>query len=95
MNRLQHAEAYCPVTNAWRNVASMNKPRSNFGIEVVDEQILVVGGYNGRQTSSDVEAYDDTANEWLIHVQYFSKTTFMKPLNFLYNAILQYELKKI
>ena len=44
----------------------MNKPRSNFGIEVIDEQILVVGGYNGRQTSSDVEAYDDTSNEWFV-----------------------------
>uniref|UniRef100_H2YMN5 BTB domain-containing protein n=1 Tax=Ciona savignyi TaxID=51511 RepID=H2YMN5_CIOSA len=44
VNRLRHAEAYCPRTNTWRNIASMNKPRSNFGIEVIDDQLLVVGG---------------------------------------------------
>lgn len=64
VNRLRHAEAFCPATNTWRNIASMNKPRSNFGIEVIDDQLIVVGGYNGHQTSSNVEAYDDTTNEW-------------------------------
>ena len=42
----------------------MATPRSNFGIEVIDDKLMVVGGYNGQRTSADVEAYDDTTNEW-------------------------------
>lgn len=42
----------------------MNKPRSNFGLDVIDDQLISVGGFNGQQTSSDVEVYDDTTNEW-------------------------------
>ena len=64
INRLRHAEAYSPLTNSWKNTSSMSTPRSNFGIEVIDDKLIVVGGYNGQKTSADVEAYDDTTNEW-------------------------------
>lgn len=62
--RLRTAEAYCPETNAWRWIAPMNKPRSNFGMNTVEDQLIAVGGFNGHQTSSDVEVYDATTNEW-------------------------------
>ena len=64
VNRLRHAEAYNPLSNTWRNISSMGTPRSNFGIEVIDDRLLVVGGYNGQRTSSAVVAYDETTNEW-------------------------------
>ncbi|CAK8672311.1 unnamed protein product [Clavelina lepadiformis] len=64
VNRLRHAEAYNPQTNTWRNTNSMSTPRSNFGIEVIDDKLIVVGGFNGQRTCSDVEAYDDTSDEW-------------------------------
>jgi len=66
VNRLRHAEAYSPETNAWRDVPSMNKPRSNFGIEVIDDQLIVVGGYNGHKPASNVETYDDIAKGWCV-----------------------------
>lgn len=39
-------------------------PRSNFGIEVVDDRILAVGGFNGFTTTYNVEYYDATTDEW-------------------------------
>lgn len=66
VNRLRTAEAYCPLTNTWRSIPTMNKPRSNFGMDVIDDQLVVVGGFNGQQTSADVEVYDDTTNDWLV-----------------------------
>lgn len=42
----------------------MLTPRSNFGIEVIDDQLFVVGGFNGFTTSYNVEFYDATTDEW-------------------------------
>ena len=42
----------------------MFNPRSNFGIEVVDDLLFVVGGFNGFTTTFNVECYDENANEW-------------------------------
>lgn len=38
--------------------------RSNFGIEVIHDQLFVVGGYNGLNTTSRVEYYDASVNAW-------------------------------
>jgi hypothetical protein len=43
-SRLRSAEAYNPLTNIWRDVASMYNPRSNFGIEVRCGQLISVSG---------------------------------------------------
>lgn len=42
----------------------MSAPRSYFGIEVVDEQLFVVGGFNGVTTMMSVERYDEEAGMW-------------------------------
>lgn len=63
-NRLRSAEAYSPVTNTWRTIPTMFNPRSNFGIEVVDDLLFVVGGFNGFTTTFNVECYDEKADEW-------------------------------
>ena len=42
----------------------MINPRSNFGIEVLDGTIMAVGGFNGFQTTYNVEQYDIEADEW-------------------------------
>lgn len=62
--RLQSVEAYNPRTNTWHAVTPMQTPRSNFGIEVLDGQLFVVGGFNGSNTTTDVEFYDAKTNEW-------------------------------
>lgn len=41
----------------------MHHPRSYFGIEVVDDQLFVVGGYDGSTTLA-VERYDEEAGMW-------------------------------
>ena len=42
----------------------MVNPRSNFGIEVLDGCVVAVGGFNGFQTTYNVEQYDIEADEW-------------------------------
>jgi len=46
--------------------AQHEQARSNFGIEVIDGQLIVVGGYNGHKPASNVETYDDIAKEWRV-----------------------------
>lgn len=38
--------------------------RSNFGIEVVDDFLFVVGGFNGFIIIFNVECYDEKIDEW-------------------------------
>jgi len=57
-------EAYSPVANAWHAVPTMFSPRINFGIEVVDDLLFAVGGFNGSTTTSNAEYYDEKANKW-------------------------------
>lgn len=42
----------------------MNTPRSNFGIEVLEGCIFVVGGFNGFSTTFNVEHYNAATNRW-------------------------------
>lgn len=42
----------------------MSVPRSYFGIEVVDDQIFVVGGRDSSTTMLAVERYDEDAGMW-------------------------------
>ena len=53
-----------PHTNTWHDVSTMITPRSNFGIEVLEDKLFVVGGYIDHYTSHSVEYYDATTNEW-------------------------------
>ncbi len=39
-------------------------PRSYFGIEVINDQLYVVGGYNGVITVQTVERYDEDDGMW-------------------------------
>uniref|UniRef100_A0A8C9TRR6 Kelch like family member 10 n=1 Tax=Scleropages formosus TaxID=113540 RepID=A0A8C9TRR6_SCLFO len=63
-NRLQNAEAYNPLTDSWRAVPTMFNPRSNFGIEVMDDLLFVVGGFNGLYTTFNAEYYDQKTDKW-------------------------------
>lgn len=42
----------------------MLTPRSNFGIEVIEDRLFVAGGFNGISTTSKVEYYDVDTREW-------------------------------
>lgn len=62
--RLWSVEAYDPLTSRWHTVAPMFMPRGNFGTEVVDGLLLVMGGANGFRVSNKVECYDAETGSW-------------------------------
>lgn len=66
VNRLRDGEVYSPATNSWTNISNMKTPRSNFGVEVIGDKLLVAGGYNGERTTGEVEVYDDATNDWSV-----------------------------
>ncbi|VDK56046.1 unnamed protein product [Anisakis simplex] len=50
----------------WHSLRPMSNPRSNFGIETLNDQIVVAGGYAGAVgTISEVEQFDFRADAWL------------------------------
>ncbi|CAF4315818.1 unnamed protein product [Rotaria sp. Silwood2] len=63
--RMNSGEKYNPKTNTWMSIPDMYNPRSNFAIEVVDDYLFVIGGFNGVTTIFNVECFDDLAEEWL------------------------------
>ncbi|KAK9522255.1 hypothetical protein VZT92_018732 [Zoarces viviparus] len=60
--RLSSAEVYNPRSDTWREVSNMLISRRNFGIEVLNDRIYVVGGSKDRSTN--VEYYDATTDKW-------------------------------
>lgn len=36
-------ERYDPSKNAWMSIKEMYNPRSNFGLEIIDDMILAIG----------------------------------------------------
>ena len=57
-------KVYDPEANTWRALSLMINPRSNFGIEILDGTLMAVGGFNGFQTTYNVEQYDIEQDEW-------------------------------
>ena len=52
-------EEYDPSLDEWVQKASMLAPRASFGIEVVNDQIHVIGGTNNK-----AEKYKPSSNNW-------------------------------
>lgn len=44
----------------------MNTPRSNYGIEVIDDMIFLAGGFNGVTTIDQAECYIEHRNQWYL-----------------------------
>uniref|UniRef100_A0A2K6W815 BTB domain-containing protein n=1 Tax=Onchocerca volvulus TaxID=6282 RepID=A0A2K6W815_ONCVO len=65
-SRLQTCEFIDTREGKWHRLRSMNRPRSNFGIEVLNNQVVVAGGYGGMVgTIGETEAYDFRSNSWI------------------------------
>ncbi|KAH9635551.1 hypothetical protein HF086_003165 [Spodoptera exigua] len=45
ISRMCSGEVYDPASNTWSPVPDMYNPRSNFAIEVIDDMIFAIGGY--------------------------------------------------
>ncbi len=52
-------------TNVWNALAPMPTPRTAAAIEVVSNQIYLMGGWDGTAASAKVEAYDRATNTWI------------------------------
>lgn len=64
-NYLAHfGERYDPKTDTWTMVAPMSVARDAVGVCLLGDQLLAVGGYDGQQYLTLVEAYDPILNEW-------------------------------
>ncbi|KAL1498288.1 hypothetical protein ABEB36_009109 [Hypothenemus hampei] len=61
--RMCSGEKYNPLNNTWTGIPDMYNPRSNFAIEVIDDMIFAIGGFNGVTTIYHVECYDEKTNE--------------------------------
>ena len=48
----------------WTASAPLLRPRSNFGVTIVDKKIFVVGGFDGEGVVSHTELYDDESKTW-------------------------------
>lgn len=65
-SRLNSCEIFSPSNNYWAPMQPMNSPRSNFGVEVIDDMIFVVGGFDGISTINKVERYKADENMWQV-----------------------------
>ena len=53
-----------PDTQLWSDLPDMNTPRSNHSLAVVQGRLVVMGGYQGGETTRKVEMLDLTSNIW-------------------------------
>jgi len=53
-----------PVSNAWRQRASMPTARANCAAAVLDGKRYILGGYDGAKEVADIESYDPATDIW-------------------------------
>jgi DNA-binding CsgD family transcriptional regulator len=56
--RLQLDESGETPAGTWESVANLESPRAFFGAETVDDELYIVGGYDGQQELSDATRYN-------------------------------------
>ena len=55
---------YNPVTQEWRELASMPTARGALGVTVYQNRLYAIGGYDGKHNSGAVEVFDPQTNTW-------------------------------
>ena len=55
---LETCERYSPKTEKWDSVAKLSCPRGGVGLAALGGRLYAVGGHDGRNYLSSVEAYD-------------------------------------
>ena len=61
---MNSCESYDPISKTWSAVHDMYSTRSNFAVEIIDDLIFAIGGFNGVTTIFHVECYDKKSCEW-------------------------------
>ena len=59
---LDSVEQYEPNTNTWTIITKMSCPRGGAGVAALAGKIYAVGGHDGTNYLSTVEAYDPLSN---------------------------------
>ena len=57
-------DRYDAKTDTWTQVAPISSARDAVGVCLLGDRLYAVGGYDGQQYLSEVEAYDAQSNEW-------------------------------
>lgn len=57
-------ESYCPRLDKWSLVKNMTARRLQFGVAVMENRLIVVGGRDGLKTLNTVESLDLTTLTW-------------------------------
>lgn len=55
---------YNPVTQEWRELASMPTARGALGVAVHQNRLYAIGGYDGKHNSGAVEIFNPQTNTW-------------------------------
>ncbi|KAI6203946.1 hypothetical protein M3Y94_00615400 [Aphelenchoides besseyi] len=66
MSRHQSAEMFSFEQNEWTAVSSMNLIRSDGAAVELNENVYVIGGFNGRSCQRSVEFYDPNVDHWFL-----------------------------
>ena len=53
-----------PLINVWQEMASMQTPRSELGLALLDGHIYAIGGWEGSSRLDSVERYEIDSNTW-------------------------------
>ncbi|RWS14423.1 Influenza virus NS1A-binding-like protein, partial [Dinothrombium tinctorium] len=61
---LNTVEKYCPDTDSWTLVASLNTARRGCGVACFDGKLYTIGGHDGMHSLCSVEIYDPEHNTW-------------------------------
>ncbi len=61
---IQSVEIYDPVHDSWKIGAPLPKPRSAYGLAVVDGHVFVFGGWDGESFTNTVYEYDPILDRW-------------------------------
>lgn len=59
-------EIYDLSTEAWSLGPSLNTPRANVGVAILDERLFAIGGYNGKTFLDTVEYLMEDGHEWTL-----------------------------
>merc|ERR1711862_26579 len=64
--RLKTVEVYNPFQSCRFQLQEnrLNVRRSNFSVSVIEDKILVMGGYNGHGVTNRCEMFDEKTNIW-------------------------------
>jgi len=79
-------EIYNLDTDTWSTVSPMSTARSlHTSTKLLDGRVLVVGGYDGKQSLTSIEIYDPVLNSWTINSKVLNSARAMHTSTLLMN----------